>query len=713
MLVRLNTQRIIFMYQIYDIMVILDFYKEYPDEHSCRLKFKAVRGKEGVTCKKCGCTEHYWKGDKWSYECKKCRFRTSLRSGTVMQSSKLPFQYWFIAMHLLTALKKSFSAKEVQRQLKHKRYEPIWAMMHKIRSVMGLRDDTYLLTEAIELDEGFFETVDPDRDKDEPKKRGRGSQRQTTVLVMVESRHNPDNRNRHRPDKKVKYLKMKVIENLSSETINQGIETGVEAAPPEELVSIKKSADKLNRLIHQLLEFRKIETDHAKLELSKGDIILFLQDTFQAFEPLFEVKNIVHDFRSEFSEYSCYFDPSKVEMIATNLISNALKNTPHGGHIKLQISISNSLDDLKRSRIFLKFSDTGMGMSPEVIQKVTEPFYKSKNEGMTENSGLGLALVKSLVEFLNGKLKIDSEIGKGTQVSIAFPLILKTKNEESLNIINGNKNLNISKELLLRNFDGPELYTPEKKSGLKILIAEDNLELMRFLQKHFSTKFHVITAKDGEHAMEKMKHSFPDIIISDVKMPNLSGIQLCKKIKTNSETKHIPFLLLTAKNDEILKLDALSSGANAYLAKPFNLKELDLLVTNLLETSKNLEKRFSEIQANNLEPLPVNNQDREFLRKISALVEEHHPDPKFGVETLANKAGISRSLLHVKMKKIIGLSALEYIKRVRMKKATRLIREGKNISEVAYNVGYSDPNYFSRAFKKEFKLTPTQFAGKY
>lgn len=210
-------------------MAILDFYKEYPDEQSCRLKFKAVRDKQGVTCKKCGCTEHYWKGDKWSYECKKCRFRTSLRSGTVMQSSKLPFQYWFIAMHLLTATKKSFSAKEVQRQLKHKRYEPIWAMMHKIRSVMGLRDDTCLLTEAIELDEGFFETVDPDRDRDEPKKRGRGSQKQTTVLVMVESKHDPDNRNRHRPDKKVKYLKMKVIENLRSETINQEIETGVEA----------------------------------------------------------------------------------------------------------------------------------------------------------------------------------------------------------------------------------------------------------------------------------------------------------------------------------------------------------------------------------------------------------------------------------------------------------------------------------------------------
>ncbi len=158
-------------------MRILDFYKEYPDELSCKLKFKEIRDQEGITCKKCGGLAHYWKKDKWSYECKKCKFRTSLRSGTVMQSSKLSFQYWFIAMHLITSTKKSFSAKEIQRQLGHKRYEPIWAMMHKIKSVVGLRDADYQLSKWIELDEGFFETVDINRDKQVPAKRGRGSQK--------------------------------------------------------------------------------------------------------------------------------------------------------------------------------------------------------------------------------------------------------------------------------------------------------------------------------------------------------------------------------------------------------------------------------------------------------------------------------------------------------------------------------------------------------
>ena len=177
-------------------------------------------------------------------------------------------------------------------------------------------------------------------------------------------------------------------------------------------------------------------------------------------------------------------------------------------------------------------------------------------------------------------------------------------------------------------------------------------------------------AKDGAEAIEKLKHVSPDVIISDMKMPNISGIQLCEKVKSAHETKHIPFILLTAKNDETLKLKALSSGANAYFEKPFNLNELDLVVNNLLETGKNLEKRFSSKDNNDSTPIPKNNQDREFLRKIDLLVNENYSNPNFGVETMANDIGISRSLLHIKMKKLTGLSTLEYIKHVRMKKAS-------------------------------------------
>lgn len=202
-------------------MKLIEFFKHYPDEESCKIAFKSYRLQEGVTCKKCGSTSHYWKKNREQWECKSCKHRTTLKSGTVMQSSKLPYQYWFIAMHLITSTKKSFSAKEIQRQIGHKRYEPIWSMVHKLRSVMGLRDEQYQLGEEIELDEGFFETVSITRDKTAPLKRGRGSQRQSTVLVAAESRIEEQNYNpkKHRTKKRVGYLKMTVIESLKKEDL--------------------------------------------------------------------------------------------------------------------------------------------------------------------------------------------------------------------------------------------------------------------------------------------------------------------------------------------------------------------------------------------------------------------------------------------------------------------------------------------------------------
>lgn len=208
-------------------MKILDFVTTYPDEASCKEKYRLTREHEGVICKKCENTTHYWKKDKECFECKKCGFRTSLRSGTVMENSNLPLRDWFMVIHLMTSTKKSFSAKEIQRQLGYKRYEPIWFMMHKIRSVMGLRDDKYLLTGGIEIDEGYFETVNLQQDS-QPQKRGRGSQKQTKVLVMVESKElGSKDHKKGKPNKKVGFLKMKVIRSLKSEVINEKVENSI------------------------------------------------------------------------------------------------------------------------------------------------------------------------------------------------------------------------------------------------------------------------------------------------------------------------------------------------------------------------------------------------------------------------------------------------------------------------------------------------------
>lgn len=206
-------------------MKILEFYKKYPTEKSCRKAFKQMRENEGVICRKCCGSTHYWKKKREQWQCKKCGSITTLKSGTVMHNSKLSFQYWFIAMHLMTSTKKSFSAKEVQNQIGHKRYQPIWEMMHKIRLVMGLRDSQYLLEDEIELDEGFFETVSITRDKTIPLKRGRGSEKQSTVLVGIESKQSEDQYNpkKHTIKKKVKFLKMKVINSLKKKEIARAV----------------------------------------------------------------------------------------------------------------------------------------------------------------------------------------------------------------------------------------------------------------------------------------------------------------------------------------------------------------------------------------------------------------------------------------------------------------------------------------------------------
>lgn len=204
-------------------MTLIDFISQFPDEASCKGKFKEYRDQVGVVCPKCGGVDHYWKKDKEQYECKNCKTRITLKSGTVMHKSKLSYRYWFIAMHLLTSTKKSFSAKEIQRQLGHNRYQPIWHMVHKLRQVMGKRDDQYVLAGRIELDEGYFSTEIPLEEKDKPLKRGRGSQRKSKVLVMAESELAESPKKGQKP-RRVGYLKMKVIDNLSKESINDAVQ---------------------------------------------------------------------------------------------------------------------------------------------------------------------------------------------------------------------------------------------------------------------------------------------------------------------------------------------------------------------------------------------------------------------------------------------------------------------------------------------------------
>lgn len=485
-----------------------------------------------------------------------------------------------------------------------------------------------------------------------------------------------------------------------------------------ELIAVKKSAGRLQHLIHQLMEFRKTETDLSKLDLKKGDIILFLKDTFEPFSLLFDDKRITYSCKTDISEYKCFFDPDKLEMIVTNLISNAIKNTPTEGSVNLLVSISPELNRKNQSELEVMVQDSGCGMSADEIEEIFNPFFKigsNKGSDWQRNSGIGLALVRNLANLLEGKIEIKSTKGEGSTISVRIPLTLKiSKDEETVPVVVGNKDFSIDPDILL---DEPQTAEQQETENtirdLSILIVEDKREIRKFLGDHFSSRFRIISAKNGVAALQKLEKYVPDIIISDLVMPEMDGIILCKKIRKNPQTKYIPFLLLTGKTEQSHKMEALRVGATAFLQKPFSVTELDLIVKNLLETNRSRSKRFSaEDIVKNKTSYSRSNQNEEFLKKISDLVHENYSNPSFSIEYLADKMSMSRSSLHLKMKKLTGASASEFVKRIRLQEAAELIKQGKTVSEAAYNTGYNDPNYFSRVFKKEFKVSPTKYREK-
>jgi len=283
-------------------MTLIDFIKEFPDEESCKQKFKEYREHVGVTCAKCGGKDHYWKRDKEQWECKNCKTRITMKSGTVMHKSKLPYRYWFIAMHLLTSTKKSFSAAEIQRQLNHKRYQPIWNMVHKLRQAMGKRDGEYILAGRIELDEGYFSTEIPKEQKGEPLKRGRGSQKKTKVLVMAESEVTKPEK-KGQKSRRVGYLKMKVIENLESDTINEAVKelaSGVTEVDTDDSKSYVDLKDFVPRHNAQVIPKEKVGEVLPWVHIAISNAKRLLINTFHDIKPEF-LQNYLDEFCYKFN----------------------------------------------------------------------------------------------------------------------------------------------------------------------------------------------------------------------------------------------------------------------------------------------------------------------------------------------------------------------------------------------------------------------------
>jgi len=483
---------------------------------------------------------------------------------------------------------------------------------------------------------------------------------------------------------------------------------GMEFKKSAELSNVKSNASILFKLIQQLMEFRKIETDHASINLTKLDIVDFIRNATFYFETITIKKGIKLSFISSEPLFECYFDQDKMEKIFFNILSNAVKNTSTGS-IEVILNFKDENDTQKLITILV--NDTGKGMSSTELKNIFNPFYKSPvNREAPESSRIGLALVDSLVKYLNGNILIKSVPQEGTSVKIVLPVLLhlnKTQEENPLpkpqtEVPSIKQSDSLPSESI--NIDTKTKYT--------LLIVEDNRELLTFLSKHFAKTYEVMTASNGLLAIKKINKTPPDIIISDVKMPKMNGIELCNSLKNDIKFNYIPIILLSDSNTEKIKIDGLDVGADAYISKPFNLKEFELLISNMIKSRVKLREHVIGIGSFIADKLPNNNKDQEFLSKLSEILEKGFSNPNITIEDIANELNTSRTSLHLNLKRILNKNATELLNEYRLKKAVIMLENNMPVNEIAYYCGYNDPNYFSRVFKRVYGDTPINYKRK-
>lgn len=476
----------------------------------------------------------------------------------------------------------------------------------------------------------------------------------------------------------------------------------------QQVIPIKNNADRLMRLITELMDFRKAETGHLKLHVTKGNIITYANEMFLAFRHNAITRNIQYNFVHQNHQMMLYFDKTQMEKVLFNLLSNAFKFSNNGGKITLSI---NEYDQF----IEIKVVDNGKGIPYESQNKLFSDYFQvDEQESNHIGSGIGLALSKSIIEAHHGKIEIQSNPATPQEPGYTC-FIVKLKK--------GNSHFKPSELSEVKSADFPsKLYVqqlieeevPDQNNHPKaqeaILIVEDNAEIMQLIAGAIGKQYYTRESVDGLKGWETAIELLPDLIICDVMMPIMDGLALCSKLKTDERTSHIPVILLTARSSHIHQLSGLETGADAYITKPFSMDLLLLNVRNLLQSRATMRQKF--VQQVNLQPqdITINSIDHAFMTKILGYIESHMSDENFGVPELAQKIGMSQPVLYKKIRTMTTLSVNDFIKTIRLKKAAQLFAENRyTISEISYLVGFNDPKYFSREFRKQYGHTPREY----
>lgn len=485
---------------------------------------------------------------------------------------------------------------------------------------------------------------------------------------------------------------------------------------------IIRNGESLLKLVNEMLDLSKLETGKMSLQLVQGDIINFLRYIVESFNSLAESQQKQLHFLSEMDSMIIAYDAEKMRQIIANLLSNALKFTPERGNIYISITEEKTTDE-QQSRLIIKVKDTGIGIPEDQLQNIFDRFYQLDNSHTRkmEGTGIGLSLTKELVKLMQGEIVVKSPpvgANKGTEFTVSLPVKKITSGDVNLDVIGSNE---IQQQKVNDIIEQKSDLLTETSSGKSlILLVEDNADVVAYTASCLP-EYRLAVGKDGREGFEIATEIIPDLIITDIMMPYVDGFEMCRKLRKDERTSHIPVVMLTAKADVESRIEGLEQGADAYLEKPFHKEELIVRIKKLLELRKNLQQFYSrraglvqnetEVIENPIETsVPVNKTEDEFVKRVRLAVEEHIEDVNFTVEQLCKYVFMSHSQLHRKLDALTGCSPNKFIRITRMNKAKQLLKVHENsIASVALDCGYNDPGYFSRVFKQEYGVTPQEW----
>jgi len=506
----------------------------------------------------------------------------------------------------------------------------------------------------------------------------------------------------------------------------------------EQLQMIRNNSQKLQNLIDQLLELSQLESASIPLKAKKENLILLIRGIVTSFEYMADQKNIKLILNSTKDIMTVWVDKDKLEKIINNLLSNAFKFTKENGIVSVNIDT-----DKTKAEAQIKISDTGIGIPEEKLGKIFDRFYQADDSSRKAygGSGIGLALVKELIELHKWKISVRSEVDKGTEFTLSIPLedsYLEESEKDYTESI-GAENSLISQCIPVVSFTneiqpangGSKDNQKDSQKNISILIVEDSKDVRKYLSellrsnsysikldKHkiaeqTSMQLEIYEAENGEAGLQAAIEKMPDLIISDIMMPVMDGIEFCQKIKANWETSHIPVILLTAKASSESKIEGLETGADDYLTKPFDSKELFVRIKNLLEQRRKLREKFSKEVRINTESMTTNSIDNEFLNKALSIAEENISNSQFNSESFAEKMFVSKSQLNRKLQALTGRGPAEFVRFIRLKRAAQLLLERQfSVTQVAFEVGFNSPSHFTKAFQQQYSCLPSEFTSK-